>query len=108
LIFETGILKMKKKVLQLEKLEIGASMLRAMAHPMRIAIIDLLTATKRLSVTEIYEKLGIEQASASHHLNILKNKGILESKREGKMIFYSLKHDKLVEIIESLDRCVES
>jgi len=99
---------MKKKVLQLEKLEIGASMLRAMAHPMRIAIIDLLTATKRLSVTEIYEKLGIEQASASHHLNILKNKGILESKREGKMIFYSLKHDKLVEIIESLDRCVES
>jgi len=108
LIFETGILKMKKKVLQLEKLEIGASMLRAMAHPMRIAIIDLLTATKRLSVTEIYEKLRIEQASASHHLNILKNKGILESKREGKMIFYSLKHDKLVEIIESLDRCVES
>lgn len=98
---------MKKKVLQLEKLEMGASMLRAMAHPMRIAIIELLTATKRLSVTEIYEKLNIEQASASHHLNILKNKGVLESKREGKMIFYSLKHDKLTEIINSLDRCME-
>jgi len=98
---------MKKKVLQLEKLEMGASMLRAMAHPMRIAIIDLLTINKRLSVTEIYEKLNIEQASASHHLNILKNKGILESKREGKMIFYSLRHEKLMEIIDSLDRCME-
>ena len=98
---------MEKNVLQLEKLEIAASMLRAMSHPMRIAIIELLTAPKRLSVTEIYEKLNIEQASASHHLNILKSKGILESKREGKKIFYSLKQDKVTEIIESLDRCVE-
>lgn len=96
---------MKKKQLQLEKLEIAASMLRAMAHPMRIAVIDLLTVNKRLTVTEIYERLGIEQASASHHLNILKNKGLLESKREGKMIFYSLKHNRLTEIIECLDRC---
>jgi DNA-binding transcriptional ArsR family regulator len=96
---------MKKKQLQLEKLEIAASMLRAMAHPMRIAVVDLLTVNKRLTVTEIYERLGIEQASASHHLNILKNKGLLESKREGKMIFYSLKHNRLMEIIECLDRC---
>jgi DNA-binding transcriptional ArsR family regulator len=96
---------MKKRQLQIEKLEIAASMLRAMAHPMRIAIVDLLTANKRLTVTEIYERLNIEQASASHHLNILKNKGLLDSKREGKMIFYSLKHNRLTEIIECLDRC---
>jgi len=99
---------MKKKQLQLEKLEIAASMLRAMAHPMRIAVVDLLTVNKGLTVTEIYERLGIEQASASHHLNILKNKGLLESKREGKMIFYSLKHNRLTEIIECLDRCTAS
>ncbi len=85
----------------------GASMLRAMVHPMRIAIIELLTANKRLSVTEIYEKLSIEQPVASHHLIKLKNRGILESKREGKQIFYSLKHEKLKEIINSLDRCLE-
>jgi len=97
---------MKKKVLEHEKLEMGASILRAMAHPMRIAIIELLTANKRLSVTEIYEKLNIGQANASHHLNMLKNKGVLESKREGKKIFYSLKHDKLTVIINSLDRCL--
>ena len=98
---------MKKNGLQLEKLEMGAKMLRAMTHPMRIAIIELLSSTERLSVTEIYEKLNIEQASASHHLIILKNKGILESQREGKMIFCSLKNDKLTEISNSLDRCME-
>jgi DNA-binding transcriptional ArsR family regulator len=96
---------MKKKQLQIDKLEVAASMLRAMAHPMRIAIVELLTNSKRLTVTEIYERLKIEQASASHHLNILKSKGLLDSKREGKMIFYSLKHNRLTEIIECLDRC---
>ncbi|MEI8007011.1 MAG: metalloregulator ArsR/SmtB family transcription factor [Bacteroidota bacterium] len=96
----------KKPALDLQKLETAASKLRAMAHPMRIAIIDLLTDNKKLTVTEIYENLNIEQASASHHLNILKNKGILESKRDGKMIFYSLKITTLAQVIDCINRCV--
>jgi len=72
---------------------------------MRIAIIDLLSDGKQMSVTEIYESLDIEQATASHHLNILKNKGVLASKREGKKIFYSLKNITLTEIIECINRC---
>jgi DNA-binding transcriptional ArsR family regulator len=98
---------MKKKTnLDIQKLELAASKLRAMAHPMRIAIIDLLTENKRLTVTEIYERLSIEQASASHHLNILKNKGLLESKRDGKMILYSLKTTVLANVIDCINQCV--
>jgi len=96
----------KKSTLDLQKLELAASKLRAMAHPMRIAIIDLLTENKKLTVTEIYEHLGIEQASASHHLNILKNKGLLESKRNGKMIYYSLKTQVLANVIDCINQCV--
>ena len=96
----------KKPTLDLQKLETAASKLRAMAHPMRIAIIDLLTDNKKLTVTEIYENLNIEQASASHHLNILKNKGILESKRDGKMIHYSLKLAALTQVIDCINQCV--
>ena len=96
---------MKKVTLDVEKLELAASKLRAMAHPMRIAIIDLLTDNVKLTVTEIYEHLNIEQASASHHLNILKNKGLLESKRNGKMIHYSLKYDHLTRVVECINRC---
>ena len=95
---------MGKLLLDIDKLELAASKLRAIAHPMRIAIIDLLQE-KQLSVTEIYEKLDIEQASASHHLNILKTKGVLASKRNGKKIFYSLKNQTLTEIIECINRC---
>lgn len=96
---------MEKLMLDIEKLEFAASKLRSIAHPMRIAIIDMLDDNKRLSVTEIYKALNIEQAAASHHLNILKNNKVLISKREGKKIFYSLKSTTLTEIIQCINRC---
>ena len=95
----------KQTTLDLQKLEMAASKLRAMAHPMRIAIIDLLANNIKLNVTEIYERLNIEQASASHHLNILKNNGLLESKRDGKMILYSLKTNALTNVIDCINQC---
>lgn len=98
---------MKVLDINIDKLDQAASKLRAISHPMRIAIIDLLSDGKQLSVTEIYENLNIEQATASHHLNILKNKGVLDSKRDGKKIFYTLKNITLTEIIECINRCNE-
>jgi DNA-binding transcriptional ArsR family regulator len=96
----------KQTTLDIQKLEIAASKLRAMAHPMRIAIIELLNENKKLTVTQIYEGLSIEQASASHHLNILKNKGLLDSKRDGKMIYYSLRTNVLANVIDCINQCV--
>ncbi|HNX43455.1 MAG TPA: metalloregulator ArsR/SmtB family transcription factor [Bacteroidales bacterium] len=93
--------------LDVVKLEAAASKLRAMAHPMRIAIIELLNNNSKMNVTEIYETLRIEQAAASHHLNILKSKGILSSKRDGKQIHYSLKNETLLDIISCINRCNE-
>jgi len=91
--------------INISKLELAASKLRAISHPMRIAIIELLANGEKLSVTEIYEALNIEQATASHNLNIIKNKDVLVSKREGKKIFYSIKNMTLTEIIECVNRC---
>ncbi len=96
---------MSKFNIDIEKLELAASKLRAISHPMRIAIIELLSGDSHLSVTEIYNALNIEQATASHHLNILKNKGVLVSKRDGKKIYYSLRNSTLTEIIECINRC---
>ncbi len=91
--------------LNIAKLELAASKLRAISHPLRIAVIDLLANGNKMSVTEIYQTLDIEQATASHHLNILKNKGILNSKREGKKIYYSLRNLTLTDIIECVNKC---
>ncbi len=96
---------MAKLDLDITKLEMAANRLRAMAHPMRIAIIELLQQKEKLSVTEIYKKLKIEQASASHHLNILKSKGVLASRRDGKKIYYSLRNKTLVQIIDCINKC---
>lgn len=91
--------------LDIEKLEEAAKKLKAMAHPLRIAIIELLMNSEKLSVTDIYEKLNIEQAITSHHLGILKDKGILLSIRDGKNIFYSLKHNQISNIVNCINTC---
>lgn len=99
---------MKAIDLDVVKLEAAASKLRAIAHPMRIAIIDLLKEERKLNVTQIYHRLNIEQAAASHHLNILKTKGVLVSKRDGKTINYSLKYKALTDIIYCINKCCHS
>jgi DNA-binding transcriptional ArsR family regulator len=88
-----------------EQLEKAANMLKAIAHPMRIAILKYLDGGKQLTVTEIHELLGIEQSTTSHHLGILKDKGVLASKREGKNTFYSIKNENLNSIIECVSKC---
>ncbi len=91
--------------LNIEKLELAANLLKAIAHPMRIAILKQLEGGIKLTVTEIYESLGIEQAAASHHLGILKDKGVLCSKRDGKNTYYFLKHEMLSQILECINKC---
>lgn len=88
-----------------EQLEEAASMLKAMAHPTRIAILNELDGGVKLTVSEIHEKLKIEQATASHHLGILKDKGILGSKRDGKNSYYFLKHENLSTVIDCISKC---
>ena len=88
-----------------EELETAASMLKAMAHPLRIAILNYLDDGKKLTVTEIHELLQIEQSTTSHHLGILKDKGVLSSKRDGKNTFYFMKHEKLSNIVDCISQC---
>lgn len=96
---------MGKIILDAKKLDEAASKFRAIAHPMRMTIIQMLDNEKQLNVTQIYTKLGIEQAAASHHLSILKTYNVLESKRSGKMIYYTLKHSTINSLKECIDKC---
>lgn len=96
---------MKIETINIEHLENIATMLKAIAHPMRISILSHLEGGKKLSVTEIHELLTIDQSSASHHLGIMKDKGILTSKREGKNIYYCLKNENFSKLIDCLSNC---
>lgn len=83
-------------------LEKATETLRAVAHPIRILIIEMLHNGTPLSVKEIHTQIGIEQAVASHHLRIMKNKDIVSVTRDGKNSLYSLKHSEYYYIIEHL------
>ena len=88
-----------------DRLEMAASMLKAIAHPVRIAILKHLEGGKKLTVTEIHELLGLEQSATSHQMGILKDKGVLCSRREGKNTYYYLKFEILSQIIDCLQHC---
>lgn len=91
-----------------ETLEKAAAMLKAIAHPIRIKIVGCLEDGKKQTVSEIHKQLGIEQSTASHHLGILKDKGVLASKREGKNTWYFLKHENLKTILNCVGSCCQS
>ncbi|MFM2269721.1 MAG: hypothetical protein RL757_3162 [Bacteroidota bacterium] len=88
----------------LEFLDNSAATLRAIAHPVRIAIIDMLHKKKQMTVTEIFEQLDIEQAIASHHLRIMKNQDIVDLRRDGKNSIYFLSDDEFYNIVEILTK----
>lgn len=97
---------MKIKDLNSTQLEEAANMLKAIAHPKRLAILNFLDAGKQLTVTEIHKLLKLEQSTTSHHLGILKDKGVLSSRRDGKNTYYYLKHETLNRIVECVSQCV--
>jgi len=88
-----------------DNLERASGMLKAVAHPVRISIIGCLEQGNRKSVTEIHKLLGIEQSTASHHLGILKDKGVLGSKREGKNTYYFLRNENVLPLLTCIGDC---
>ncbi len=72
--------------------------LRALNHKLRQHILKLLEEQGKLTVTEIYVQLRLEQSVASQHLAILRRAGIVKTEREGKFIYYGLHSQRLAEI----------
>ena len=73
--------------------------LRSLNHKLRQQILRIIYEEKKITVTEIYVKLRLEQSVASQHLAILRKAGIVTTQREGKFIYYTI-NDKRVEAIE--------
>lgn len=82
----------------------AAMTLRAMNHKLRQQIVKLIDENKRLTVTEIYIRLRLEQSVASQHLAILRRAGIVKTERDGKFVYYSINAERVLHIM----KCVES
>ncbi len=78
--------------------EYKASIFQALGHPTRIAIVEVL-AQGEASAGSIQEKLGIEQANLSQHLAILRSRQIVNNRKEGNQVFYSLRNKVLPKVL---------
>jgi ArsR family transcriptional regulator, virulence genes transcriptional regulator len=81
--------------------------LRAINHDLRQQIIKLLDDHGKLTVTEIYVKLRLEQSVASQHLALLRRSGVVVTDRDGKFIYYSVNRDRIAEISRLLKELVD-
>lgn len=75
-----------------------AEFFKALGDETRLSIVEML-GEKEMCVCEMMEILGTSQPAVSHHLKILKYAGIVEDRREGKWIFYSLCQKEILEYL---------
>lgn len=78
-----------------------AGIFQALAHPTRVAIVEILSQGE-MSVGRLCEIVEVEQANASQHLAILRNKHIVETRKEGNQIFYRLRDPLLGEVLAKM------
>src|SRR5881227_2223745 len=91
----SAVSDLKIDVIQLKK---AALILRAVNHKLRQQIMKLIHQNGKMTVTEIYVKLRLEQSVASQHLAILRKAGFVNTLRDGKFIFYSVNYDRLTQV----------
>ena len=73
---------------------------QALAHPTRIAIIELLRDEGQVPVSRIYERLGLEQANVSQHLAVLRSRQLVIGRKEGNQVFYGLRDPILGKVLD--------
>ena len=86
-----------------EKLRLSAEILRALAHPLRMKILEFVDQNKTINVNKIYNTLKLEQSITSQHLRILRSADIVQTKREGKFIHYSINYAKIAHVLKAIN-----
>ncbi len=75
-----------------------ADLFKALAHPVRVRTLELLTSAER-PVSELLAETGIEASHLSQHLGVLRNAGVVAARREGNAVYYRLEHPALAEML---------
>ena len=89
---------------QQARYEARARIMKAMAHPTRLFIVDELAKRGEECVCKLTEMIGADMSTVSRHLALLKGAGIIEDEKRGSMVFYRLR----VKCVLSFFDCVES
>ena len=86
-------MKKTKVTIDNEKLQVSSDILRALAHPLRLKILEFIDKYQNINVNKIYNTLKIEQSITSQHLKILRNSGVVIAEKEGKFVHYHINYE---------------
>lgn len=90
-----------------EQLHESSEILRALAHPLRMKILEFIDQNDMINVNKIYNTLKLEQSITSQHLRILRLAGLVTTQREGKFIYYSIDYDKINNTVIAINGFLE-
>ncbi len=86
------------------KVKVSAEILRALTHPLRLEILDYIDKHHVVNVKSIYKELDLKQSITSQHLQILRQAGLVITKRDGKFINYAIDYSKIRDAVNAIDR----
>ncbi|GFO54701.1 transcriptional regulator [Geomonas sp. Red276] len=89
-----------------ELVELRAEILKALAQPTRLKIVDFLRDGERC-VCEIFPAIGEEQSNTSRHLNMMLAAGVLSRRKDGLKIFYAIKHPEILAVTDLITAVVK-
>lgn len=85
-----------------EDIQLASRSMKAMAHPLRLKILCILGGNSEVSVQDLVEEVGTSQSNISQHLSILRDKGILASRKDANKVYYRISDPKILQLIGSL------
>ena len=85
-----------------EKLEAASELLRALAHPLRLQIVEFIDQNDAINVNKIYNTLKLEQSITSQHLRVLRTTDLVDTEREGKFIHYRVDYDRIDQTVNAI------
>lgn len=83
-----------------------ADIFQALAHPTRIAIVEMLRDCE-VSAGTMFDRLGVEQANVSQHLSVLRARNIVVKRKEGNQVFYSIRSPLLLDVLDIMRQYFE-
>lgn len=94
-------------ILSREKIQVAAKILKVLAHPVKLEILQILGSSEPMDVSTLCVRIGAdcEISMMSHHLAKMKDNRILQSEKRGKQVFYSISDKSLLKLIDCLDQC---
>ena len=85
------------------KLNYSCDLMRALAHPLRLRILEYIDDEGETNVNKIYRSLNIEQSITSQHLRVLRLADVVQCERDGKMVVYKIKYDVVTKAERALN-----